>query len=166
MDRKPRRQLPFFPIAVGLAVVFLGLLLLILDRVKDPEEQRRAIQTLVGVFIFGLAVFSWVSVQWRRGKREYRSGRFAETATERSISDTYFAGSAFADTSTSRRPKRIKLDRKERKAWVEVGGALGLELDRSRNPRLAGTVRGIAVRVDPTAQTATKPAYGRRCRSA
>jgi hypothetical protein len=70
-------------------------------------------------------------------------------AAARIATDTVLTGNVWADTSTYRRPKRIRMDRKELKVWDEVGRATGLVLDRSRSPRLMGTLRGIAVRVDP-----------------
>jgi len=149
MDKPKRRALPFLPIAIVVAVVFLSLLLLILDRVEDPDRQQTLIWRLIALFVGGLAAFTWVSVQWRRRRREDRSGRFSDGSAGRVFTEMFFTGNPWVDTSTYRRPRRIKLDRKERKAWAEAGRRTGLELDRSRNPRLVGALRGIEVRVDP-----------------
>lgn len=149
MDQPKRRELPFFPIALGLAAAFLGLLLLILARVDNPDQQREYLWGLVAAFVAGLGLWSFVSVQWRRRNRDYRPGRFSDGAAGRVATETIFTGSPWADTSTYRRPRRIKLDRGERKVWAEAARLTGLEFDRSRNPRLVGTLRGIEVRVDP-----------------
>ncbi len=149
MDKPKRRGIPILPFAIVAAVLLLVLSGLILDRVEDPDRRRFMLQLLIGAFVGGLGLFSWLSVEWRPGRRNYRSGRFSEGAARRIATETVFAGNVWADTSTYRRPRRIGMDRKEQKIWAEVGRGIGLKLDRSRSPRLVGTIRGIEVRVDP-----------------
>jgi uncharacterized membrane protein YczE len=79
MDKPKRRGLPFFPIAVVVAVCFLSLLFLILTRVEDSRLQGKLIRTLIGLFVGGLGVFSWISAQWGRQRASPRTRFSPET---------------------------------------------------------------------------------------
>jgi hypothetical protein len=149
MDRARPRHIPIFPVAVVVAAVFLGLLLLIMSRVEDAKLRSMLLRVLIGGFVGGLALFTWISVEWGRRRRAVAGGRFSAGAAARIATETVFMGSPFADTSTCRRPRRIHLERSEIQAWKQVARTTGLALDRSRNLRLSGTIRGIEVRVDP-----------------
>ena len=149
MSNSNRRGVPVFAVAIVIAVIAFGAFLLIHDRVEDERVRYQLLRVLVFVVVGGIAVFTVISVKVRAARSGHRAGRFSEGMVERGLVDTVRTGNGWASTSTYLRPHRVKLGRKELRGWAEAARRTGLVLDRSRSPRLIGTMRGVQVRVDP-----------------
>jgi hypothetical protein len=149
MGKSKRSGVPVFAAAVVIAVIVLGAFVLIIDRVEDEERQRDLLWLMIFVVVVGISIFTAISVRMRASRSGYRTGHFTEGAVGRIAVDAIRTGNVWAESSTYRRSYRVKLSRKELRGWAETARVTGLELDRSRSPRLIGTLRGVKVRVDP-----------------